>query len=233
LRAEHTRREPHAAGIRAESTGVNASQADPREIILSSVRFANRSASPSTPVSREYRRPARSSIPSVLEHFAERVGDYQAVVSITNHAGLPTAIRDALAARGSTSVVTAHGAPSEWLSLFDGRTLVDDGTLGVSSINGTDAVVTGCTAGIAETGTVVLTSEPDEGRRIITLLPDHHVVVVREDQVVPDVPDVIGLLNPTRPQTWISGPSATSDIELSRVEGVHGPRKLDVIIVRA
>jgi iron-sulfur cluster protein len=232
-RAEHTRVEPHAAGMRAESTGVTTSHADPREIILSSVKFANRSVDTSNLVSRDYRRPARSTVPDVLEHFAERVGDYQAVVSVTTPANLPAAISAALAARGSTSVVTAHGAPSEWLSLFEGHAVVDDGTLEMSKINGADAVVTGCTAGIAETGTVVLNSEPNEGRRIITLLPDHHVVVIREDQIVPDVPDVIHLLDPLRPQTWISGPSATSDIELSRVEGVHGPRKLDVIIVRA
>ncbi len=232
-RAEHTRVEPHAAGMRAESTGVTTSHADPREIILSSVKFANRSVDTSNLVSRDYRRPARSTVPDVLEHFAERVGDYQAVVSVTTPANLPAAISAALAARGSTSVVTAYGAPSEWLSLFEGHAVVDDGTLEMSKINGADAVVTGCTAGIAETGTVVLNCEPNEGRRIITLLPDHHVVVIREDQIVPDVPDVIHLLDPLRPQTWISGPSATSDIELSRVEGVHGPRKLDVIIVRA
>jgi L-lactate dehydrogenase complex protein LldG len=219
--------------MRAESTGVTTSHADPREIILSSVKFANRSVDTSNLVSRDYRRPARSTVPDVLEHFAERVGDYQAVVSVTTPANLSAAISAALAARGSTSVVTAHGAPSEWLSLFEGHAVVDDGTLEMSKINGADAVVTGCTAGIAETGTVVLNSEPNEGRRIITLLPDHHVVVIREDQIVPDVPDVIHLLDPLRPQTWISGPSATSDIELSRVEGVHGPRKLDVIIVRA
>ena len=108
----------------------------------------------------------------------------------------------------------------------------DKGQLELAIINQADAVVTGCTAGIAETGTVVLNSEPDQGRRIITLIPDHHVVIIREDQIVSDVPDVIEHLNPARPQTWISGPSATSDIELSRVEGVHGPRQLDVIIVR-
>ena len=125
------------------------------------------------------------------------------------------------------------GAPREWLSRFEGDVTVDVGTLDLAKINDTNAVVTGCTAGIAETGTVILNSETDEGRRIITLLPDHHVVIIREDQIVPNVPDVIGLLDPLRPQTWISGPSATSDIELSRVEGVHGPRKLDVIIVRA
>ncbi len=232
-RAEHTRSEPHAVGMRTQSNGVSASQTSARESVLSSVKFANRSASAVPEVSRAYRNSARRSLPDLLTHFAERVGDYQAVVSVTTLTDLPAAVNAALVARGSTSVVTANGAPKEWLSLFGGHTVVDEGTLEMTKINATDAVVTGCTAGIAETGTVVLNSKSDEGRRIITLLPDHHVVVIREDQIVPDVPDVIALLDPLRPQTWISGPSATSDIELSRVEGVHGPRKLDVIIVRA
>jgi L-lactate dehydrogenase complex protein LldG len=117
------------------------------------------------------------------------------------------------------------------LSAHSGPVVVDDGDVEVTTLNDTDAVVTGCAAAIAETGTVILNSDPDQGRRIISLIPDHHVVVVRQNQIVPDVPDVIERLDPSRPQTWISGPSATSDIELSRVEGVHGPRKLDVIVV--
>jgi len=117
------------------------------------------------------------------------------------------------------------------MNSFTGDLVVDD-QLDVATLDAIQAVVTGCTAAIAETGTVVLNSDADQGRRVISLIPDHHVVVVRESQIVADVPDVIALLDPMRPQTWISGPSATSDIELSRVEGVHGPRKLDVIILR-
>jgi len=231
-RSEHHRSEPHAAGIRAESPATHVDQVTAREAILSSVRFANRAAPTTNPVSRSYRRPARAELAAPVDLFAERVSDYQATVTFTTNARLSDAINVALVSRGSRSLVFPEGAPRDWLTHFEGTTVIDKGQLELAIINQVDAVVTGCTAGIAETGTVVLNSEPNQGRRIITLIPDHHVVIIREDQIVPDVPDVIEHLNPARPQTWISGPSATSDIELSRVEGVHGPRQLDVIIVR-
>jgi L-lactate dehydrogenase complex protein LldG len=123
--------------------------------------------------------------------------------------------------------------PAEWTAGVTAAVLRDDGALSTAQLDAVSTVVTACAVAIAETGTVVLDAGPGQGRRALTLLPDHHVVVVRADQIVAGVPDAMGRLRATSTQTWISGPSATSDIELSRVEGVHGPRNLDVVIVDA
>ncbi len=232
-RSEHTRLEPHALGIRHQATiDASSTSTDAREAILASIRFSNRSQLDAPAIPRKYRRPARKETPDPVEHFAERVRDYQATVNFTTAADLAGAIASALDDRASSSVVIPSGVSREWLANYRGKICDDGPTLNASELDQIDAVVTGCAAGIAETGTVILNAGPDQGRRIITLIPDHHVVVIRADQIVADVPDVMSRLDPSHPLTWISGPSATSDIELSRVEGVHGPRKLDVIIVR-
>lgn len=135
------------------------------------------------------------------------------------------------------TVVVAAGFPQRWQP--NGVELVVDGfdtdeggdVLTTTKLDMIDAVLTTCAVAIAETGTIVLDGRPGQGRRAITLLPDLHIVVVRADQVVARVPDALPLLDPRRAMTWISGPSATSDIELNRVEGVHGPRRLRVVIV--
>lgn len=164
---------------------------------------------------------------SLVDHFAERVADYRATVVHCPPDGLAAAVAAALP-EGSRVVVPA-GLPETVLAGI-ASPVVDDG-LSAAELDAVDAVVTCCRVGIAETGTIVLDHEPDQGRRAISLVPDRHVCVVYADQVVADVPDAFPLLDPVRPLTWISGPSATSDIELDRVEGVHGPRHLNVIVV--
>ncbi len=171
-------------------------------------------------VPRSYRsRPAR---PGVVDLFVERVEDYRATVTRCAAVELPGALMSALPPHAR--VVLPSDLP------FEVAGSVDEG-LTAAQLDGFDAVVTGATVGIAETGTIVLTHGPAEGRRAISLVPDLHVCVVRADQVVAGVPEAMQRLDPLRPQTWISGPSATSDIELNRVEGVHGPRTLHVIVV--
>lgn len=157
-----------------------------------------------------------------VDLFVERVEDYRAVVERCDAADLTERVRDAVA---GCSVVVPEGLGVE----VTGAVL--DTGLGALELDEVDAVVTEATLGIAETGTIVLEHGPGQGRRAITLVPDRHVCIVRADQVVADVSDAVAALDATRPQTWISGPSATSDIELKRVEGVHGPRQLHVIVV--
>jgi L-lactate dehydrogenase complex protein LldG len=138
-----------------------------------------------------------------------------------------------LATWGAQRIVVPAGLPAEWLSATSVEAVPDAPPLTHEALDGLDGVISACAAGMAESGTIVLDAGPGQGRRALSLLPDRHLCVIRADQIVRDVPDALPGLDPRRPLTWISGPSATSDIELQRVEGVHGPRVLDVIIVEA
>lgn len=183
------------------------------------------------PVPRDYRRGHHTDdLPGL---FAERVADYRATVHRVPADRLGTALRAIFGGpRGGSqirTVVVPPDVPEAWVEGLTVRR--DDPPLSVAELDGVHGVLTGCALGIAETGTIVLDAGTAQGRRAITLLPDLHVCVVREDQVVADLPDAIDALDPARPLTWISGPSATSDIELERVEGVHGPRTLIVLLV--
>jgi L-lactate dehydrogenase complex protein LldG len=196
-----------------------------REAVLGRVRAALAGADRSeVHVPRGYR--SRTPREGFVDLFVERVEDYRATVTRCAPADLGATVAAALPA--GARVVLAPGLPVDLPDEVDGTA---DTGLSAAELDGFAAVVTAATVGIAETGTIVLTHGEGEGRRALSLVPDLHVCVVRVDQVVPDVPDAVALLDPVRPQTWISGPSATSDIELDRVEGVHGPRTLHVVLV--
>jgi L-lactate dehydrogenase complex protein LldG len=166
--------------------------------------------------------------------FAERVADYRAQVFRTTPDRLPDVVAERLGARGVTRVVVPPGFPAGWLAsarAMSHALLADAPRLSVGELDDADGVMTTAALGVAVTGTIVLDAGPGQGRRALSLLPDYHLCVIRTDQIVDDVPEALERLVPTRPLTFISGPSATSDIELDRVEGVHGPRALDVVIV--
>ena len=170
----------------------------------------------------------------LLELFAERVAEYRATVRRVPEAGLPAAVASACAARGVRRLVVPPDLPSAWVT--EGIEVLRDEGLTVEELDGSDGVLTACALGIAQTGTLVLDGGLGQGRRIASLLPDYHLCVVRAEQVVGTAPEAIALLEDgvrreRRPLTFISGPSATSDIELNRVEGVHGPRTLEVLLV--
>ncbi|WP_210651130.1 LUD domain-containing protein [Nocardioides sp. SYSU D00065] len=190
-----------------------------RDEILGRVRAALADVAPAVDVPTAPRVPNRGDLVAL---FVERVEDYRATVTRCAPGDLADVVVAAL--DGATTVVPPR------LGIAVPGAVVDDG-LSAAELDRIDAVVTRARVGIAETGTIVLDHEPDQGRRAISLVPDLHVCIVDASQVVADVPDAIALLDPARPLTWISGPSATSDIELDRVEGVHGPRTLHVVLV--
>lgn len=191
---------------------------DARDEVLARIRTALGDKPAVRPVPREYRRLVGA---GDVNLFAERVRDYKATVHRNG------SVNSILAQRAIERVVVPDGFPEEWLPIVD---LVRE-PVPIAALDDVSAVVTTCAVAIAETGTIVLDAGPGMGPRALTLVPDYHLVVVRADQIVANLPDAVAALEPTRPLTWISGPSATSDIELDRVEGVHGPRTLDVLIV--
>lgn len=202
-----------------------------REEILSRVRSAQ-VASTDHPIRRDYAHTVE--LADTASTFVERVEDYQATVIRTNPDGVAAAVAESLA--GARRVVVPAGFTRQWLP--EGIDLVqDDPPLSADELNGVDAVLTSATVGIAVTGTVVLDHTEGQGRRALTLVPDLHVCVLTTDQIVGDVPEAVARLRSSvaagRPLTWVSGPSATVDIELIRVHGVHGPRTLRVVLVES
>ncbi|WAC54252.1 LutC/YkgG family protein [Gordonia sp. SL306] len=206
-----------------------------REDILGRIRTALDDVSDphvdETPVDWAYGQTVSTGDLGLIDRFAERVADYRAAVEQVSAADLDAALTAALS--GVSGAIVADdvvrrrlGVDLEWRN--------DDG-LSPADLDGVGAVVTTAAVAMANTGTIVLDHGPGQGRRAVSLVPDVHVCIVDKDQVVGDVPEAVARLVETgahtHPQTWISGPSATSDIELDRVEGVHGPRTLHVLIV--
>jgi L-lactate dehydrogenase complex protein LldG len=211
---------------------------DARTAVLGRIRDAL-GPSPVVPeVPRDYR-PAGSPAPSggdVVALFCERAADYRATVRRVSAAELPGAVAAACAERGARRLVTPVTMSPPTPTAIEGIELVaDDPPLSAQELDRLDGVLTGCALAIAETGTIVLDGGARSGRRAISLVPDYHVCVVEEERIVAAVPDAVAELAEAaaagRPITLVSGPSATSDIELDRVEGVHGPRTLDVLVV--
>ncbi len=201
-----------------------------RTVILDRLRTALDDRPKPPPVRRAYRRERPAGL-DVVGRFAERVADYEAtVLRVYDAQDLLSAASDLLREAGVSRLAVPTGSRLAWLTRLGVELVVDSPPLDNDALGEIDAVATGCALAIAETGTIVLDTGPDQGRRALTLLPDYHLCVVRADQVVGTVPEAVARLNPRRPQTWISGPSATSDIELERVEGVHGPRTLHVLL---
>ena len=201
-----------------------------REEVLARIRIALAGAPAAPAVPRRYRtagdHPPESA--ELVEMLAARLVDYRATVVVVGpgEGEVAATVSGVLAERGLRRIVVPDGVPAGWVT---GAEALRE-PLTVADLDAADAVVTGCAVAIAETGTIVLDAGSDQGRRALTLIPDVHVVVVRARQVVQTVPEGLARLDPRRPLTMISGPSATSDIELDRVEGVHGPRTLVVVL---
>jgi L-lactate dehydrogenase complex protein LldG len=200
---------------------------------------------------REYLRAHHEAGPhDIAALFAERAADYRAVVERVTEADLAAAVTRILTARSAAPAdaatadaaradataagpfVVPAGLPAEWLAALPATIALarDEPSLSAAELDEMAGVITGCAVAIAETGTIILDHGPGQGRRALTLVPDFHLVIVRADQVAADLADAFARLDPARPHTLISGPSATSDIELIRVEGVHGPRTLHVLL---
>jgi L-lactate dehydrogenase complex protein LldG len=205
-----------------------------REDVLARLRAAIGAETATAAAPREYRTSGVHGPGSehLLSVFTERLEDYRASVRTSTARGLAASVARAVTERGAQRIAVVPGLHLKLAKVLGAFEVAsDDPPLGIQALERLDGVVTGCALAIAETGTIVLDGSPLSGRRALTLVPDYHLVVVRAEQIVESVPEAVARLDPRAPLTWVSGPSATSDIELSRVEGVHGPRTLEVVLV--
>ncbi|GAA3175303.1 MULTISPECIES: LutC/YkgG family protein [Streptomyces] len=202
-----------------------------RETVLGRIRDALALApAPEVAIPRAYRTGRTLPDADRLALLTDRLVDYRAEVHPCTAEETAATVAAVLAARGARTVGVPAGLDRAWLAAYDGEVREDDAAVAPPALDALDGVVTASAVSCAETGTIFLDGSPDQGRRALTLVPDLHVCVVDLSSVVVGVPEAVARLVPDRPTTLISGPSATSDIELERVEGVHGPRALDVII---
>ena len=181
-------------------------------------------------VPRRYRSSAGLASGALIGLLTERLRDYGTAVRRCPPSGVPAAVGEALAGRGARRVVVPAGFELPGLDAPGVTLLADDG-LSPGALDAVDGVLTTAALAIAETGTIILDGGPGQGRRALSLVPDYHLCLLQAGQIVGIVPEALDRLPPGRPYTWISGPSATSDIELDRVQGVHGPRTLEVILI--
>lgn len=196
-----------------------------RDAVLGRVRAALAGTPEPAAVIRNYRRGTGDT----LDVFLDRLRDYDATVVRSAAGGVAAAVRDRLTQRQVRRLVVPAGIPPNWVTFVEA--LGDDPPLSNAALDGADGVITTCVLAVAATGTIVLDGTAGMGRRALSLVPDYHLCVVRAEQVVSSFPEALARLDPSRPLTLFSGPSATVDIELVRVSGVHGPRRLDVLVV--
>jgi L-lactate dehydrogenase complex protein LldG len=206
---------------------------DARRTILGRVRSALAGGSGPTEVPRDYRRRSERSREEIVALFVERVGEYRASVRRARSGEVPGLLAELCRERGARRMVAPTGLPEGWRPL-EIELVADDG-LSPHDLDALDGAITGCALAIAETGVIVLDGGAGQGRRALTLVPDYHLCLVREEQIYDLVTEAVEALEPAvregRPLTFVAGPSATSDIELNRVEGVHGPRTLHVVVL--
>jgi L-lactate dehydrogenase complex protein LldG len=218
-----------------KATGMETGMSGAREEVLRTVRAAlDDSQSPASEyelIERKYVSSGTLDLPNRVSLFVDRLHDYGAVVHRCTVDRIQATVRHAMDSRGKRGLIVPHGLPAVWLP--EDFAFVPDDALSYEALDRSEGVLTGCAVAIAATGTIVLCHSASEGRRALSLVPDYHLCVVYEDQVVETVPEGIRKLCPHQsdPITTISGPSATSDIEMTRVKGVHGPRVLDVVLV--
>jgi L-lactate dehydrogenase complex protein LldG len=229
--------------VAAAGATVSGAAQPSRERVLERIRKANlKAAAPQQPIPRDYDCSSSQAADKTLALFEERLRDYDARVFAVRREEIAAKAAEILGASHRRRIAVPAGLPVAWQAggvewAIDG--IGNDGTgtdgrreLSFDVLNAVDGVMTAATVGVAVSGSIVLQHGPAEGRRVLTLLPDYHLCVVEAGQVVETLPEAFARLDPTRPVTFFSGPSATADIEMTRIKGVHGPRFLDVLLIR-